>query len=234
MKALILNSGMGTRMGEITKDKPKCMTQLADGETIISRQLTLLKKLGITDVVITTGPYEEKLISYCENLFPDMKFTFVNNNRYKETNYIYSIYLAREYMEDDIILMHGDLVFEIGVFEMLLKNESSCAVISRSVDLPEKDFKALVDGDGHIEKISVNEFKNCYAFQPLYKLNKNDFKVWFKRIAEFCESGNDKCYAENAFNEVSDSCIIKAIDIENMLCFEVDCVEDLEKVRKLL
>ena len=39
MKALILNSGMGSRMGALTSEHPKCMTEVRPNETIISRQL---------------------------------------------------------------------------------------------------------------------------------------------------------------------------------------------------
>ena len=46
MKALILNSGRGSRMGQYTDEHPKCMTDLLDGETIISRQLKMLEKNG--------------------------------------------------------------------------------------------------------------------------------------------------------------------------------------------
>ena len=52
MKALILNSGMGTRMGVHTSEHPKCMTELLNRETILSRQLTMLLDCGVTDVVI--------------------------------------------------------------------------------------------------------------------------------------------------------------------------------------
>lgn len=55
MKALILNSGMGKRMGVLTAEHPKCMTEIAKSETIISRQLKLLQKYGITEVIVTTG-----------------------------------------------------------------------------------------------------------------------------------------------------------------------------------
>ena len=41
-----------------------------------------------------------------------MSFTFVENPIYDKTNYIYSMYLAREYLKDDILLLHGDLVFD--------------------------------------------------------------------------------------------------------------------------
>ena len=55
MKALILNSGLGSRMGVLTSEHPKCMTEVSSHETILSRQLRLIAEAGITEVVITTG-----------------------------------------------------------------------------------------------------------------------------------------------------------------------------------
>ena len=57
MKALILNSGLGSRMGVLTAEHPKCMTEISPRETILSRQLRQLSDAGIRDVVITTGYY---------------------------------------------------------------------------------------------------------------------------------------------------------------------------------
>ena len=68
MRALILNSGLGSRMGDETKTHPKCMTKINDKDTIISRQLKVLKRNGIKDIIITTGPFEDKLIDYCKSL----------------------------------------------------------------------------------------------------------------------------------------------------------------------
>ena len=44
MKALILNSGLGSRMGVLTKDHPKCMSEFFSNKIILSHQLKLLKK----------------------------------------------------------------------------------------------------------------------------------------------------------------------------------------------
>lgn len=108
MKALILNSGIGKRMGSMTNRLPKCMTLIDDNETIVSRQLKQLSKVGVKDIVMTTGPFEQELINYCKSLELPLNYTFVNNSLYKSTNYIYSIYLAKEYLQDDIISLHGD------------------------------------------------------------------------------------------------------------------------------
>ena len=112
MKALILNSGFGSRMGSLTSEHPKCMTEISATDTILSRQLRLLKNAGINEIVITTGYYDQVLVDYCNSLDMDLKITFVNNPLFDKTNYIYSIYRAKELLDDDIVLMHGDLVFE--------------------------------------------------------------------------------------------------------------------------
>lgn len=144
MKALILNSGLGSRMGVLTSEHPKCMTEISNKETILSRQLNQLAYAGITEVVMTTGAFDSVLVEYCQQLELPLQITYVKNPRYKETNYIYSIYCAREYLDDDIILMHGDLVFENEVFEKILETPGSSLIVSSTAPLPEKDFKAVV------------------------------------------------------------------------------------------
>ena len=106
MKALILNSGLGSRMGVLTSEHPKCMTEISSHETILSRQLKLIVDAGIEEVVMTTGYYDGVLVKYCQGLDLPIHFTFVNNPIYDQTNYIYSIYCAKDYLDDDIILMH--------------------------------------------------------------------------------------------------------------------------------
>ena len=63
MKALILNSGLGSRMGGVlTSEHPKCMTKISTHETILSRQLRLLSDAGIEEIIMTTGFFESVLV----------------------------------------------------------------------------------------------------------------------------------------------------------------------------
>ena len=236
MKALILNSGLGHRMGVITKEHPKCMTEISSKNTILSRQLRQLVAFGIDEVVITTGYYDKVLVDYCNSLHlpPPLHITFVNNPVYDQTNYIYSIYCAKEQLkDDDIILMHGDLVFENLVMEAIINCENSCMAVSSTLPLPQKDFKAVVKNN-RIEKIGIEFFENALAAQPLYKLKKDDWHLWLAKIVSYCESNNRNCYAENAFNEVSDHCHISPVDVQDMLCAEIDTPEDLKIVSSKL
>lgn len=229
MKALILNSGMGSRMGEETKEHPKCMTSLTGEETILSRQLGQLYKFGIQEVVITTGYCDDILMNYCDRMAGKLSVTYVYNEKYKETNYIYSIYQAKQYLEDDILLLHGDLVFEDSVLKDILDSKESCMAVDSTLKLPEKDFKAVVLDD-RVFKVGIEFFEHAVAAQPLYKILKKDWMVWLTEIESFCEQGNVNCYAERAYNEVSDKCEVIPLDIKGRLCSEVDTMEDRERI----
>lgn len=229
MKALILNSGLGSRMGVLTSEHPKCMTEISSSETILSRQLNQIANAGISEIVITTGLFDSVLVNYCKSLNIPIHFTFVKNPIYDKTNYIYSIYCAKEYLDDDIILMHGDLVFENEVLDKLLESPDSCMAVSSTLPLPEKDFKAQVV-DGVVMKVGVEIFNEAMEAQALYRLKRDDWKKWLDKIVEFCESGNTKVYAENALNELNGSANIHALDLQNLLCAEIDNPEDLAVV----
>ena len=233
MKTLILNSGLGSRMGVLTSEHPKCMTEISATETILSRQLRQIADAGITEVVMTTGLFDSVLVNYCNSLDLPLHFTFVKNPVYDKTNYIYSIYCAREYLDDDIILMHGDLVFENEVFDKVVNSETSCMTVSSTLPLPEKDFKAQIV-DGKIMKVGVDIFNDAMEAQALYKLNKADWNVWLEKIVEFCEAGNTGVYAENALNELNGAANISALDVKNLLCSEIDNPEDLAVVSEKL
>lgn len=238
MKALILNSGLGHRMGVLTSEHPKCMTEISKKETILSRQLKMIAESGIEEVVITTGYYDEILVNYCNSLELPLNISFVKNPLYDSTNYIYSIYCAREYLyHTDIILMHGDLVFENDVLDQVLTSDKSCVTVSSTQELPQKDFKAVISDNGHIMSIGVEYFNNAIALQPLYKLLYEDWEIWLDKIIEFCE-GQDyskrKQYAEDAFNEVSAMCKVYPMDVKDHLCAEIDTPEDLSVVSKEL
>lgn len=233
MKALILNSGLGSRMGDITKTHPKCMTEIPGNDTILSRQLKLLYKAGIKDVIITTGYFDQVLIEYCNSLNLNLNIRFVNNPIYDKTNYIYSIYCARAYLDDDIVLLHGDLVFEESVLSNMLAEEKSCMKVSSTVPLPEKDFKAVVR-NGRVYAVGVEYFDEAMEAQALYKIKIEEWNKWLNKIIVFCENDKRKCYAEAAFNEISDTCAIYAYDAKDYLCTEIDNPEDLKIVSNKL
>jgi phosphoenolpyruvate phosphomutase len=183
---------------------------------------------------MTTGYFDSVLVNYCHSLRLPLRYTFVNNPLYRETNYIYSIYCAREHLQDtDLLLMHGDLVFEPSVLDDIMNCPRSCMKVSSTLPLPDKDFKAVVK-DGRVQAVGIEFFDSAMEAQALYKLNAADWKVWLDKICDFCEHDNRKCYAEKAFNEISDRCPVYALDVQDRLCSEIDTPEDLAVVSSRL
>ena len=223
MIAVIFNSGLGHRMGDYTNTHHKSMSTLLDGETLLHRQIRLLQAEGIRDFVITTGPFAAD--------FPELNFTFVPNDIYDKTNYIYSMYLAREAMDDDILLLHGDLVFNRQlIHDLLACPHPNAATVHFSKPQPEKDFKGRIR-DGKLLEVSIHIFdEDCYAFQPLYKLDKATAAAWLDRVAEYIERGENKCYAENALNEIAAELDIRAFSYEGYYVDEIDNMDDYRRV----
>lgn len=230
MKALIFNSGIGKRMGELTKNTHKSLAVLNDGETILERQIRILSECGIYEFVITTGPYEEKLKAVCAK-YPNLKFHFVHNDVYDKTNYIYSFYLTKDLLDDDFLTLHGDLVFNKRLVQAILANPAdSIGLINKTLPKPEKDFKGRVI-DGEVKEVGITIFDdNCFAFQPLYKLSKENILAWWSHVSDFIEAGTNGCYAENALNEITDKVHIRAMQYDEYFIDEIDNPDDYARV----
>ena len=210
MKALILNSGLGSRMGVLTSEHPKCMTEISPRETILSRQLKQIADAGIREVVITTGLFRDALIAYCESLDLPLSYSFIHNPAFRETNYIYSIYCARAELDDDILLMHGDLVFENEVLDKP-NFQGNAAVNYTDAETPWTriiehkwfEFGKDEDGDdlpktvisreyssewkpGDEPYYPVNDAKNGKLYEEYKKLAEKEAKVIFGgRLGEY-------------------------------------------------
>ena len=219
-------------MGDFTKTHHKCMAVLNNGETILERQIRIIGENGINTFIITTGPFKQQLLEVCKK-FPDYQFVFVDNPLYQKTNYIYSMYLAKDYLNDDVLLLHGDLVFNQELVKSMLGDKrSSVCLINEDKPLPEKDFKARVE-NGLLKEVSINIFdSNCYAFEPLYKLSKSDLLKWLEKVKEFVNEGNVSVYAENALNTILDTLKIYTKSYKNDYIDEIDNIDDYSRVRK--
>ncbi|MBQ2936728.1 MAG: NTP transferase domain-containing protein [Lachnospiraceae bacterium] len=230
MKALIFNSGTGSRMGHLTKECPKGLLKLPSGESIFSRQLRILAECGIREVIVTTGKYGQELMAEGEK-HPMLHITYVNNPLYESTNYIYSMYLAGEHLHDDILMLHGDLVFEKQLLLKLIEDErESLCLINKQADKPQKDFKGRVVEE-RLTEVSVHIFdENCYALQPLYKLSRDCMDKWRKEVALLVSQGRCNIYAEDAFNRIAAQTDIRLLSYEDYYITEIDTPKDYASV----
>ena len=120
MQAVILAAGMGKRLGDLTKGNTKCMIEVGN-ETLISRLLRQLDKQSISRIVLVVGYKAQELKNYLATLSFNIPIEFVENTVYDQTNNIYSLYLAKDYLtKEDTLLFESDLIMEDAVIEKLM------------------------------------------------------------------------------------------------------------------
>ena len=233
MKAVILASGIGKRLKPLTDKVPKPLVEV-NGVTLLERIIRSLTENGIKDIVITTGSLEEKIKDFIQNKYPEIKITYVKNPIFDKTNYIYSLWLAKDVIgDDDIILLHGDLIYEPKLIKGIIRADKSSVLIRDSKEVPEKDFKARVE-NGLVKKIGVKIFgENARFCVPLYKILKGDFEKWLVKMEEFIKEGKTNNYAEDALNEITDEVKLYPVYYTEEPAMEVDDFEDLEKAKRI-
>jgi len=184
MKAIILAAGYGNRMRPLTDNTHKTLLKVAD-ETIIGRIIDSLHANNIRDIVVVTGYRDKELKQYLDGKYGNLNLTYVHNERYRETNNIFSMALAFNTIEidTDIILIESDLVYEQSVIGRIVHSKH--------------DTVALVDRyehgmDGTVVTVENGIITN--VIPPHLQDEKFDFSDKFKTLniykfsKEFCNS----------------------------------------------
>ena len=119
MQAVILAAGQGTRLRPLTDHRPKCLVEV-HGKPILQHQLEALCSVGIRECVIVVGHRATQVRRMFGERFRDLSITYVENELFDRTNNIYSLWLARQEIRGDMLLLEGDVVFEHALLADLL------------------------------------------------------------------------------------------------------------------
>ncbi len=233
MKAVILNSGRSTRLYPLTKYTPKALLKVGS-RTLLSHQVDKLTACGIKNLIITTGPFETKIKNHMKREHSSVKVAYVKNPKYGTTNYLYSMLLTKNLIDDDVVLLHGDLFFEEKLLTSLLNEKhENCVLVNREIKPPEKDFKAVIK-NGRVFRIGIAfRGENAFFLAPLYKFSKAAYLFWLHEIEKSIREGETKIYAEHIFNRISARIPLYPVYFNEEICLEIDTKEDLEIAKEL-
>ena len=103
LRAVILAAGRGSRMGQLTDDRPKCLIEL-EGKPLIERQVEALRQGGVDEIGVVRG-YRAEMID-----FPGL--TYFANERWAETNMLMSLAAAASWLRSDaVIVSYADIFY---------------------------------------------------------------------------------------------------------------------------
>ena len=228
---------MGRRLGEYTKDNTKCMVPV-NGVPLIDRLLGQLSRLKLDRVVIVVGYEGGKLVKHIGELYTDLNIEFVENPVYSRTNNIYSLWLAKDYLQqDDTILVESDLIFDDVLLNMLIDNPFPNLALVSKYETWMDGTMVRIDSDCNIVNFvpkDAFDYSNAgkyYKTVNIYKFSK-EFST--RKYVPFLEAytkavGNNEYY-ENVLRIISflNSSDLKALPVTNAKWYEIDDKQDLD------
>lgn len=235
MKAVILAAGVGSRLKPITDEKPKTLVKV-NGKPILGYAIDAIQKVGINDVILCVGYRASQIIEYCQITYPNINFIFIENKNYYETNNMYSLYLARDFLDEDILLMNGDVIFEQEIVKRLVEQKTTSIAVDKSRYL-EEAMKIIVKDDlirGISKEILPYESYGCSI--DVYKILKKDLNIIKKEMHKIIEVEKKlnqwtEVMLDNLFR--NKKLVAKPLDIKDNKWFEIDDCEDLKQAELL-
>ena len=120
---IILAAGRGSRMGTLTKNKPKSFVKIDKDKRLIDKVIENFKNLGFNKIVIITG--------YKSNQFNQFKkIEKIKNNKWKTTNIFGSLICADKILSKyQCIISYADILYQKEAVEILTKSKKRGIVI---------------------------------------------------------------------------------------------------------
>lgn len=110
-RAVIVAAGIGQRLRPVTLETPKPLVRV-NGVRMIDTVLRALRENGIGEIYIVVG-WRAELFADLEREYKGV--TLIYNPHYAQCNNISSLYMARDHLEDAIILDGDQIIYDAGV-----------------------------------------------------------------------------------------------------------------------
>jgi choline kinase len=230
MKTVILAAGAGSRLKPLTDHMPKCLLKVGL-KCILEMTIENLLATNNSEIIIVTGYLENKIREFIRERFPLLQITYIYNELYASTNNIYSLWLAKnEVLGDDMMMLDSDIVFDGRIISKLQNSGyKNCLALKRH-EVHDEEIKVKTDAHGCVIEIGkeVNmsqaagesigiEIFGIEALVELYFILDRKV-VTEKKVNQFYEA---------AFQELSDNNLF-IVDTTEYFCMEIDTEEDLK------
>ena len=225
MRAILLAAGMGTRLRPITLETPKSLVEV-NGKPMIETQIEFLREKGINEIIIVTGYLNEKF----EYLKSKYGVILVHNEKYNVYNNIYTMNLVKDYLP-------GSYVIDADIY--LNKNFIDNNIVKSTYFSGYKEgFKdewiLEFDGNDKVYDIRVGDDEG-YILCGVSYWNEQDGNIIVEKLEEAINNGDfENLYWDNIVKDNIDILDVRIRKINSDDCFEIDSVEDLNKVNQYI
>ncbi|MBE9468458.1 MAG: phosphocholine cytidylyltransferase family protein [Bacteroidetes bacterium] len=233
--ALLLAAGTGSRLYPLTKSSPKCLT-LVNEISILERLVNNLKKQGFTRLVIVTGYEKECIMNFLGNKSGNLNIEYINSPLYRTTNNIYSLWMARNIIDEPFVLFESDLVLNTSLLNKMVYPDKMAVALMQpwlngtTVSLNKQNQVT------HFQKGTSNSYSDIrYKTVNIYSFSRSSWRAIVKKLNQYISEGSVNCYYEVIFSEMIDdkSLSLESVSFDHKPWYEIDTIHDLAEAEKL-
>ncbi|MCK4589144.1 MAG: NTP transferase domain-containing protein [Nanoarchaeota archaeon] len=240
-RAIILVAGMGSRLEPITNTVPKCLVRVKE-KPILVNSLDNLAKIGIKEVIIVIGHLGEKIRNEIGDQYKGMKVIYIENKFYDKTNNMYSLWLAREYLEKGVVLLEGDTFFGEVLLRKVIETDNRSYWAGDKFSLFRDGCMLTSGNDGSIKKIEIirgkagqeREFEDHHHKSgDIIKIMPELGVLLSEWLDKEVKEGNVNIYYDLVLAKYLQEGQIFVCDINGLKWMEIDDHEDLRRAENM-
>lgn len=235
-KALILAAGIGNRLGEHTKDKPKCLVEVNE-KPILEYQLEALIENGINEVVIVLGYKADKIKEFIKrSKFKDLKIKFIENKEFNSSNSSYSFWLASDEVKDEsYIHLNCDIIFFSSLLKKLIESKyKNVIVIDKKIKLTDNMEQVHMEDDKIIHMQNTLLEGSVGKATGVGKFSSENI-FWIKnRAKDYISKGDKNQNHYGIIREAVKHLNFYGLDAGDEVLFEINSVNDLNNAHAIL
>ena len=229
--AVILAAGMGTRLGADFRSQPKGFLRLGQ-RPIIEESVEKLRRAGIDRIIIATGHCREYYEDFARN--SGGLIQTVHNPRYSESGSLYSLYLLREQIDGDFLLLESDLIYEQRALTSAIEfPRDNCVLLSGFTGSGDEVFVELAAGrlvDMSKDRNELGEISG--ELVGITKISTALFEQMLATAEDLFLDSMDQDYGTDGLVKASHRYPVYGHRVEDLLWAEIDDADHLERARE--
>ena len=227
MQALILAAGKGSRLYQVSEGTPKPLLQIGQRH-LIEHQLEMLSDAGIGPVGLVVG--------YCDSEIREIvgrQAEYIQNPRWTTTNSLYSFWLAREWVKEDLMVLNCDILLHPDIINRLLSAKGDAFAYDSSSGTGREQMKVKLR-DGKLIDMGKELPPNQASGENvgILRFTADSVQTLFDEADGMIKAGEEKSWLGAAVRNVARKIEFHGVDIAGLPWAEIDFPYDLERARK--
>lgn len=235
--SVILAAGRGERLKPMSDDLPKGLIRIGD-KTLIEHSLVSLASNGIKKAIIVVGYKAAQVERKLGSKYAGIRLAYAVNKEYGTTGSMYSLFIARDLVDEDILLLESDLIFQPNAIDTLIRSDKGNIILVAPCRGDSDEVFIQTDPQGHLTGLGkqLERKKSLGELVGVSKLSLQFLKRLYKRAEAEYEQGCRSLSYEDAImltaKEIGTGSVY-CIFRENLLWTDVDTESDLKRAKMI-